>query len=266
MTTALLIPARFASTRFPGKPLAPLVGATGVSKTLIHRTWEAACAVPGIDHRYVVTDDTRIVEEAARIGAPVLMTSPEARNGTERCAEAAAMLAQPLEIIVNLQGDAPLTPPGFVTALIAAMRANPDCAVATPVLRCDRDSLARFRADNKAGRAGATTAVFDAGGRALYFSKAVVPFLPDDPAPGAEVPVFHHVGVYAYRPSALAVYVSTPPGRLETIEGLEQLRFLEAGISVTCVEVAAPDAVFWELNTPEDTQRIEAALMASGRI
>lgn len=265
MTVALLIPARYASQRFPGKPLAMLRGADGSAKTLIARTWEAALSVSGAEFRAIATDDDRIAAEAERIGAPVVMTSPDAANGTERCAEAAAKLPEAAEIVVNLQGDAPLTPPWFVEALISEMLSNPETAVATPVLRCDAASLMRFREDRRADRVGATTAVFDAQGRALYFSKEVIPFLPGPPPPGKPVPVFHHVGVYAYRRSALDRYMAAPSGPLERSEGLEQLRFLEAGVPIKCVEVDAQGAEFWELNNPEDVPTIEAVLAARGQ-
>ena len=266
MTTALLIPARYASQRFPGKPLAPLRGATGEVKSLLARTWEAALAVEGVDHRAIATDDERIAEEARRIGAPVLMTSPEAANGTERCAEAAAAFTPSPEIVVNLQGDAPLTPPWFVSALVAAMQAEPEIAVSTPVLRCEPEHLARLKQDRREGRVGATTAVFDREGQALYFSKEVLPFLPGPPPEGRPVPVFHHVGVYAYRAAPLAAYAAAEPGILELCEGLEQLRFLEMGVPIRCVEVEARGAEFWELNNPQDTDTIEAVLKARGTI
>ena len=106
---------------------------------------------------------------------------------------------------------------------------------------------------------GGTTAVFDQSGRALYFSKEVIPFVPEG-KPHAQVPVFHHVGVYAYRPAALSQYMSWSEGVLERNEGLEQLRFLENGERVACVEVDARGRVFWELNNPVDVARIESVL------
>ncbi len=111
---------------------------------------------------------------------------------------------------------------------------------------------------------GATTAVFDQEGRALYFSKEVLPFTGRALEPGETCPVFHHVGVYAYRPGALARYVAMAPGPLEQWEGLEQLRFMEHGLPVHCVEVEARGAHFWELNNPEDVPRIEQVLAESG--
>jgi 3-deoxy-manno-octulosonate cytidylyltransferase (CMP-KDO synthetase) len=259
----IVIPARYASTRYPGKPLVALRGATGQAMTLIERSWRAAMAVRGADSVVVATDDDRIASHARSFGADVAMTSTTCQNGTERCAE--VLDQRPgAGIVVNLQGDAPLTPPWFVEDLVAGLRAAPDMHVATPVLRTDAAALDGFRSDRREGRVGGTTAVFGAGGRALYFSKEVIPFTGRDYAPGAETPVFHHVGVYAYRPQALAAYRAWAPGPLETLEGLEQLRFLENSTPVLCVEVQARGRQFWELNNPADVPRIEAMLREMG--
>ena len=265
MSVICVIPARYASGRYPGKPLALLRGATGQSQSLIERSWRAACAVSGLDAIYVATDDDRIADAVRAFGADVLMTSSSARNGTERCAEALEQLGGGVEMIVNLQGDAPLTPPWFLEALIAGLRADQVAAIATPVLRCDGETLAALKADRAAGRVGGTTAVVDRAMRGLYFSKEVIPYTADTYAPDADTPVFHHVGVYAYRPDALRAYPAWPVGPLETLEGLEQLRFLESGQPVLCVEVAAQGRKFWELNNPEDVPRIEAMLTAMGQ-
>ncbi len=262
MSVTILIPARYASSRFPGKPLAPLTGATGEDRTLIRRSWDAATAVSGVDRVAVATDDDRIADHAKGFGAEVIMTSSKARNGTERCAEALPKVAD-ADIIVNLQGDAPLTPPWFVEGLIAAMREDPTRQMATPVLKCDAAGLRGFQEDRKAGRVGGTTAVLRPSGEALYFSKEVLPYT--EAGWSGETPeVWHHVGVYAYRPEALTAYMSWPEGALERREGLEQLRFLENGHPVHCVEVEARGATFWELNNPEDRPKIEAALAERG--
>ncbi len=270
MSVVVMIPARWASSRFPGKPLAPLTGATGVARPLVLRSLDAARAVRGVDRVLVATDDDRIAEAVRAEGAEVAMTAPQAANGTERCAEAlAALWPQPgpePEMVVNLQGDAPLTPPWFVEALIAAMRARPDSGMATPVLRCDADTLEALRADRRAGRVGGTTAVLGPGGRALYFSKEVLPYADPSLAFADAPPVFHHVGVYAYRPAALRAYAGWPAGALERAEGLEQLRFLENGCAVHCVAVEARGTAFWELNNPTDRDRVEAALRARGLV
>ncbi|KUF10186.1 3-deoxy-manno-octulosonate cytidylyltransferase family protein [Pseudoponticoccus marisrubri] len=259
MSAVIFIPARYASTRYPGKPLVELAGADGTRKTLIQRSWEAAQQA-GADAVYVLTDDDRIAEAARGFGADVLMTSDTARNGTERCAEGVAQLDRVPDTVVNLQGDAPLTPPWFVTALIEAMR-DPAVQMATPVLRCDVQTLTNFVTDRQAGRVGGTTAVMRRDGTALYFSKEVLPFVGSLSAPPE---VWHHVGVYAYRPAALADYMGWDEGPLERAEGLEQLRFLENGTPVTCVPVEAQGRVFWELNNPADVARIENVLKQEG--
>lgn len=258
MQTVILIPARYPSRRFPGKPLALLTGATGEARSLIHRSWDAARAVLGVDAVIVLTDDDRIADAARDFGADVLMTTEAPRNGTERCAEAIPNLPGAPEIIVNLQGDAPLTPPHYIEALIDAMQRDPDIQMATPVLRTEPSHVTALQADRKAGRVGATTAVFRPNGDALYFSKEVLPF-----ADGGAT-VFHHVGCYAYRPEALAAYASMPQGPLEQAEGLEQLRFLENGIPVRCVEVQARGRAFWELNNPSDIPLIEDIMKREG--
>lgn len=260
MSAVIFIPARYASTRYPGKPLVELKGATGEAKSLIQRSWEAAKAVKGADAVYVLTDDNRIAEAARGFGADVLMTSENARNGTERCAEGVAQLATAPDCVVNLQGDAPLTPAWFVEALIERM-ADPAVRMATPILRCDAETLTNFVTDRQNGRVGGTTAVARADGTALYFSKEVLPFVGSLETPPE---VWHHVGVYAYRPEALEAYMSWPEGPLEKAEGLEQLRFLENGVPVTCVPVEGKGRVFWELNNPVDVARIEGVLAKEG--
>ncbi len=262
MSTLIVIPARYKSSRYPGKPLATLTGASGKAMTLIERSWRAAMAVRGVDAVTVATDDDRIAEAARAFGADVTMTAESCANGTERCVDAIRVRGEEPDIVVNLQGDAPLTPAWFVEDLIAAMAKGG--SVATPVLRCDIQTWTNFMEDRRAGRVGGTTAVFGADMSALYFSKEVIPFLPKPPVPDEPVPVFHHVGLYAYTPAALRAYAAAKAGPLETLEGLEQLRFLENGIPIRCVEVEGRGRVFWELNNPEDIPRIEAALKAEG--
>ena len=259
MPVLLVIPARYASSRYPGKPLVELVGARGEARSLVQRSWEAAISVPGVDRVVVATDDERIAAAALGFGAEVAMTPDTCRNGTERCAVVSRDFGDAYDIVVNLQGDAPLTPPWFVSALIEAMQ-DRERMMATPVLRCDAEALAGFLEDRRQGRVGATTAVFDRDGRALYFSKEVLPYTGRPLGPGETIPVFHHVGVYAYRSAALAPYPDWPQGPLETWEGLEQLRFMENGVGVHCVEVEARGRAFWELNNPTDVPRIEAIL------
>lgn len=264
MPTLIVIPARYASSRYPGKPLVDLRGATGVAKSLIRRSWDAAMQVRGADRVVVATDDNRIRDAAQAFGAEVVMTSVDCQNGTERCAEAFVALGGDFDVVVNLQGDAPLTPPWFVEDLVAGLRAHPVAQVATPVLKTDGAALNGFLEDRRAGRVGGTTAVFGADHNALYFSKEVIPYTGQIFGANDDTPVFHHVGVYAYRPAALTAYPGWSMGPLERLEGLEQLRFLERAVPVLCVEVDAKGRQFWELNNPADVPRIETMLAQMG--
>jgi 3-deoxy-manno-octulosonate cytidylyltransferase (CMP-KDO synthetase) len=264
MNSVILIPARFASSRYPGKPLVELKGAGGTPKPLIQRSVEAARRVAGVSGVFVVTDDDRIAEACTDFGVGAIMTSTGCRNGTERCAEALGQLHDP-DLVINFQGDALLTPPSFVEALIARMADDRDAQVATPAIRLRREEVHALQAEERAGRVGGTTVVTDSGGRALYFSKRLIPHLPDWALEAELTPVKLHVGVYAYRPGALEHYVETPLAELETLEGLEQLRFLDAGVPVAVVEVDPPPYALRELNNPEDVAPIEQALAEAGR-
>lgn len=260
MKAVIIIPARYGSTRYPGKPLVPLKTREG-KKSLIQLSWEAANKVSGISEIYVATDDKRIEEHAVAFGAKVIRTSSKCKNGTERCAEAVSNARLEAEIIVNFQGDAPLTPSWFVEEIIASLKADKSTDMATPVLRLDRKSYNLFFEDRKSDRVGGTTVVFDKDMYALYFSKELIPFFEiskiDQDKP---IPCYHHVGVYAYRKNILREYLSWPESNLEKLEGLEQLRFLSENKKVKCVEVSSRGNVFWELNNPEDVQRIEKVI------
>lgn len=259
---AIVIPARFASTRYPGKPLALLRGADGTASTLIERSWRAAQAVPGASGVWVATDDERIAEAVRGFGGQVAMTSSTCANGTERCAEALAALP-PVDVVVNLQGDAPLTPAWIIPDLVAALTAAPHAAMATAALRTSATTYAHLAGDAAQGRVGGTTVVTAQDGRALYFSKRILPFIPET-APNPHEMVRLHLGLYAYRPDALRWYAAAPPSPLEALEGLEQLRFLEGPAPV---QVVTHDPVGWdciELNNPQDVPAIEAILAARG--
>jgi 3-deoxy-manno-octulosonate cytidylyltransferase (CMP-KDO synthetase) len=263
MNSVILIPARYASSRYPGKALIELKGAGGAAKPLILRSVEAARRVRGVSGVFVVTDDERIADACTRDGVGVIMTSPECRNGTERCAEALGQLHDP-DLVINFQGDALLTPAGFVEALIERMHDDEGASVATPAMRLRPSEVRALQAEEAAGRVGGTSVVTDAQGRALYFSKRLIPHLPAGALDAELSPVRQHVGVYAYRPAALDLYVSTPVSELETLEGLEQLRFLVAGVPVAVVDVQTPPFALRELNNPEDVAPIEQALAEAG--
>ncbi|MCY4261235.1 MAG: 3-deoxy-manno-octulosonate cytidylyltransferase [Rhodobacteraceae bacterium] len=254
MSVTIILPMRYGSRRFPGKALVPLKGADGACKTLIHRCWEAANRVSGITRVVVATDDERIVAEVANFGGESVLTSPDCRNGTERCAETVRILGIKDGFIVNLQGDAPLTPPWFIEDLVKAARGFGQFDLLTPVIQCDAEGHAALMNDRRAGRVGATTVVFDSRQHALYFSKEVIPFTTEASA------VYHHVGVYLYTVEALSWYSDQQAGPLELTEGLEQLRFLEFGRRIGCVPVQSRGQTFWELNNPSDISLVEACL------
>lgn len=262
--TIIVIPARYDSTRYPGKPLASLRGTDGTARTLIERSWRAAQAVVGIDRVVIATDDRRIAEVAHGFGADVVMTPRSCRNGTERCAAALLALGEAPDIVINLQGDAPLTPAHFVTAIRDRMVADPDLAMCTPAVPCSPTLLAALVEDQAQGRVGGTTVVFNRSHEALYFSKRVIPHVAPERIAREAGAVHLHVGVYAYRPSALAAYTALAPSLLEELEGLEQLRFLDAGIRIELAICPQPEWDVIELNNPSDVPAIEAILAARG--
>lgn len=250
----VVVPARYASQRFPGKPLTPLLGPDGVSKPLIQWSWEAAMAVQDRAQIMVATDDPRIADVVRGFGGAVAMTATDLRNGTERCAALLDGLDEDPDLVINLQGDSPLIPRAALDALIDAWVASP-APVLTPWIACDTMLGGLLVAEHAAGRIGGTTVVADHSGQALYFSKRPIPYGPGE---GLKL----HLGLYAYTPAALRQYAALPPGPLELAEGLEQLRFLEQGIPIRLVEVARPPAGFWEVNNPEDVALVERALAA----
>ena len=187
-----------------------LRGSGGVAKSLIQRSWECAAEVPNCAGIWVATDDEQIAAEVTRFGGQVVMTAPECANGTERCAEAIERLGTVADVIVNLQGDAPLSPPSVVELLVARLNDDPEAVMSTPAVRCSTSTYQHLAADAARGRVGGTTAVFNRQSRALYFSKRIIPYLPDAKVCEDFVPVHLHLGLYAYRPEGLARYKASP--------------------------------------------------------
>lgn len=261
---AIVIPARYESTRYPGKPLAMLRGADGRARPLIERSWRAAMTVraPGLIGVWVATDDARIANVARDFGAQVVMTTSDCRNGTERCAQAMGQLP-PVDVVVNLQGDAPLTPAELIPDLVNVLASRPDAAMATAALHTNAGTYAHLARDAASGRVGGTTVVAAQDGRAIYFSKRLLPFIPADHAAPHET-VLLHLGLYAYRPDALRWYAAQPVSPLEALEGLEQLRFLEGAAPFIVSRHPAPSWDCIELNNPQDVPEIEAILAHRG--
>jgi len=263
---AIIIPARYQSVRFPGKPLVQLSDSSGKIAPLIYWVWNQAKRVIPLRNDYsvtlyIATDDERIRECASNFGASVVMTDISCLNGTERCLDAILKDTRiNADIIINFQGDAPLTPVSFVYAIINHMLDNADSSVVTPCVRMSQEQKTQFISDMKQGISGGTTVVFNKYKQALYFSKGLIPFLPNDAETNDLYNIFLHIGLYAYSTDALHQYGNYKPGALETSEKLEQLRFLENDISISVLEMPSPPFSLWELNHPSDKILIESVL------
>ncbi|MFS0851481.1 3-deoxy-manno-octulosonate cytidylyltransferase [Novosphingobium panipatense] len=264
MPDLIVIPARYGSTRLPGKPLLPIAGRTLLERVVTvaraAATKAGACAV------VVATDDARIADHAGDLGADVAMTEEALDSGSARAFAAARGRVGPEGLVINLQGDAPFIPPAIVAGLIATLREG-KADVATPVYRLDWDRLDRLRAHKQTAPFSGTTCIRDADGRALWFSKAIIPAIRDEAklrAQGPVSPVWQHLGLYGYRLSALEWFAAAPRSRYEALEGLEQLRFLEGGRTIATVEVDAPSHAMSGIDTPADLALAEQAIMWLG--
>lgn len=257
-STICVIPARYGSTRFPGKPLAEVSG-----RTMIRRVAEIAGAAEGVDRVIVATDDERIAEHVRVFGGDAVMTDPGCRNGTERVAAVVRGLEQPPARVINLQGDAVLTPPWVIEAVVAEMKRDPDAPLVTPAARLDDASLELLREAKRAGEVGGTSVVTARNGDALYFSKALIPFMRD--ASGGAV-ARRHIGLYGYTPQALEQLIAWDPTPLELTEGLEQLRALENGMRIRVVDVDYRGRRHLAIDSPEDLKRVERLLAEDGEL
>lgn len=258
MTATIVIPARYASTRFPGKPLATLKGVS-----MIQRVWAIAKAAAGPAGRVVVaTDDARIFEAVAAFAGEAVMTPESCRNGTERTWAAVGALADEPGVVINLQGDAVLTPPWVVRAVIEAF-ADETVDMATPAVRLSAGQVAALEAHKRDHPASGTTVTVDTDGNALYFSKNILPFRrkPDDTCP-----VFRHIGIYGYRPPVLARLIRLPESQLERAEGLEQLRALENRIPIRVAEVDYRGRTHWSVDSPGDLDAAERLISVEGEL
>lgn len=228
-----MIPARYASSRYPGKMLANLLG-----KSLIQRTYENASRCTLLNRLIVLTDDPRIAAEVERFGGEVVMTSPNCPTGSDRLAEALPQLGvSEHDVVINIQGDEPCIPPDVIAAvglLLGEGSSTPMGTAAFPIL-CESERL----------NPSVVKCVVDRRGHALYFSRAPLP------------KAYGHIGIYSFRPSFLARYAKLPPTPLQQAEDLEQLKVLEHGYSIA---VALVDQPVIGINTPEDLKRVETLL------
>jgi 3-deoxy-manno-octulosonate cytidylyltransferase (CMP-KDO synthetase) len=219
-----VIPARYASTRFPGKPLAAETG-----RPLIQHVVEQVQQASRLDRVIVATDDDRIAAAVRRFGGEAIMTREDHPNGTSRIAQVVAELGDACpQIVVNVQGDEPEIPPAVIDALVDALESDTEAPMAT--------IASPFAADEDPGNPNIVKVVVDQRGRAMYFSRSLIPF--DRDGQGAPAPL-KHLGIYAYRRSFLPVYVGLSATPLEQCEKLEQLRVLEHGHAIRVVEAVA---------------------------
>ena len=242
-----LIPARYGSTRLPGKALAMIAG-----KPMVQRVYEQALGAQTLDAVYVATDDARIVEAVAAFGGKAVMTAPDHPSGTDRLAEAIEHLEG--DIIVNIQGDQPFVDPVMIDEGVQPLLADPALEMATlmhPI----------HEAADLADPSVVKTVV-DLAGNALYFSRALIPF----PQKGAARRVFEHIGLYVYRRAFLLQLAQWAPTPLEEIESLEQLRVIEHGHRLRVIETRCRDNAFsgFSVDTAEDVTRAEAMLRERG--
>jgi 3-deoxy-manno-octulosonate cytidylyltransferase (CMP-KDO synthetase) len=243
----VIIPSRYAASRLPGKPLLLIGG-----RSLIERVWERAMA-SGAASVVIATDDDRIAAAARAFGAQCIMTAAGHASGTDRIAEVVQTRAMaPDQVVVNLQGDEPMMPPALIAAVARTLLSTPEADIATAVTPIG--SLGEFLDPNcvKALRAQ--------DGRALYFSRAPVPWPREHVADGRPAEfggAWRHIGIYAYRVRSLLKFAAWPASSLEQTEQLEQLRALEHGMRIQLLTVADPPPA--GVDTPQDLERVRAA-------
>ena len=242
-----MIPARYASTRLPGKAIKPILG-----KPMIQRVCERCAQAEGLDAVYVLTDDQRIVEAVEAFGGKALMTSPDHASGTDRAAEAVESIDA--DIVVNVQGDQPFVDPVMIDEAVAPLLEDATLDMSTlmhPI------SKPEDLADT-----GVVKTVVDRAGYALYFSRSLIPY----PQTATPHTVCEHVGLYVYRKDFLLTLAALEPTLLEQVESLEQLRVLEHGYRMRVVLTHCPDTEFsgFSVDTAEDLERAERMLRERG--
>jgi len=239
MNAVGVIPARYASSRFPGKPLAPLLGVP-----MIQRVYEGARSAKSLDAVVIATDDTRIADACRSFGAEVALTREDHPTGSHRVCEAVAARGE--DVVVNIQGDEPLIEGYVIDAAVDALAKDPKAPMSTVV-----HPLPEGAADDP----NRVKVVMDRNGRALYFSRSRIPYVRSD---GDTPPFWQHVGLYAYRRDFLQAVVKLPATPAELAEGLEQLRALEHGYPIHCAVIEGWHSV--PVDVPQDIERVEAQL------
>jgi len=263
MQTLIVVPARYGSTRFLGKPLAAINGISMLRRTA--RIAELASAE--IENcRYVVaTDDTRIEEHCQAHGLEYVMTPTTLKTGSDRALAAAEALNQSYDRIINLQGDAPFTPVPHIVKLAKAMETGAD--VATPYIQLSWQALETLRAHKVETPFSGTTVIVGRDGKAIWFSKNIIPAIRKEDAlkqDSALSPICRHIGLYAYTYDALKRFTTYPESHYEKLEGLEQLRLFENGMTIECVQVEPPKIATSGIDSPSDITMAEALIAKHG--
>jgi 3-deoxy-manno-octulosonate cytidylyltransferase (CMP-KDO synthetase) len=253
---AIIIPARYDSKRFPGKPVRAVIN----GKSLIERVWRLAHRVQGVAGVHVATDHEDVARHVESFGGSVIMTDPALPSGTDRAFAALQQLPSGIGAVVNLQGDAPLTPPWVIQALVDAIAEEGGAPIATPAVALSAGQVEALRQSKAAAPSSGTTVVVSGSGRALYFSKHILPFCRE----ANEAQVLRHVGLYAYKRAALEQLVKLPVSSLEKAEGLEQLRALEADIPIKVITVDYRGRTHHSIDHPNDIVLAEAIINREG--
>jgi len=241
-----VIPARYASTRLPGKPLLDLCG-----QSMIERVWRAAKACPMLDRIVIATEDERVIAEAQRFGAEAYLTSADLPSGTDRCDALVRQLHLQPDVVVNIQGDEPLLSPNVITHLVQSLKSS-GADVATV--------MSRILFEQELTNPSVVKLVIDSSSNALYFSRSPIPFLrsaDERTAWHTAHTYWKHIGIYAYTLRALQRHVSLPQSPLERAEMLEQLRLLEDGARFMCVET---EQLFLAVDTAQDAEHVREVL------
>jgi 3-deoxy-manno-octulosonate cytidylyltransferase (CMP-KDO synthetase) len=262
MSIAIVIPARYASTRFPGKPLAKIAGVS-----MLERVYRLALkASDGLDAAILIaTEDQRIVDHAKTFGAHCVLTPDDCPTGSDRVLAAVKTMKTRPEFVLNMQGDAPFTPPAILRAVIETWQRDKTIAVVTPIVSLRWAELDSLRENKKTTPFSGTCCVTDDTGRAIWFSKNIIPAIRKENRGEEFSPVQQHIGLYGFRSDVLERFVSLPEGRYEKLEGLEQLRLLENNIRIQTVTVdVALGMAQAGIDSPEDVQRAEKMLERYG--
>lgn len=235
-----IIPARYASTRFPGKPLVEIKG-----KSMIQRVYEQACKANLLGLVIIATDDERIAKHCEGFGAKVVITKTEHPSGTDRCFEAYTLNGEKFDHVLNIQGDEPFLDPAQINSLAEAC--DKEVEIATQMIKCNDHSVLFDKGEVKI--------ILNSNNEALYFSRNVIPFIKgvDEKDWHKHYNYYRHVGMYAYRADVLEKITKLKPSALELAESLEQLRWLEHGYKVKCVETTFDSHC---VDTPEDIEKV----------